>query len=102
MPEIARTPDGCLQAGTGASWEHFHHVADVGIRGIGPTLGSAFEQAAKAMTAAVTNPAGAADWTFTDVSESAGTAWRFELPLPNRYLIGTPVVHKAPSFSCSF
>jgi tRNA nucleotidyltransferase (CCA-adding enzyme) len=56
MPEIARTPDGCLQAGTGASWEHFHHVADVGIRGIGPTLGSAFEQAAKAMTAAVTDP----------------------------------------------
>ena len=56
MPEIALTPDGCLQVGTGASWEHFHHVADVGIRGIGPTLGSAFEQAAKAMTAAVTDP----------------------------------------------
>ncbi len=56
MPEIALTPDGSLQAVTGASWEHFHHVADVGIRGIGPTLGSAFEQAAKAMTAAVTDP----------------------------------------------
>ena len=56
MPDIALTPDGCLQAGTVASWEHFHHVADVGIRGIGPTLCSAFEQAAKAMTAAVTDP----------------------------------------------
>lgn len=32
MLEIALTPDGCLQAGTGASWKHFHHVADVGTR----------------------------------------------------------------------
>jgi SHS2 domain-containing protein len=56
MPEIALTPHGSPQAGIGASWEHFHHVADVGIRGFGPTLSSAFEQAAKAMTAAVTDP----------------------------------------------
>ena len=56
MPETALTPDECTQAGSGTSWEHFHHVADVGIRGFGPTLGSAFEQAAKALTAAVTDP----------------------------------------------
>jgi tRNA nucleotidyltransferase (CCA-adding enzyme) len=38
------------------SWEHFPHVADVGIRGFGPTMDSAFEQAAMAMTAVVTDP----------------------------------------------
>ncbi len=36
-------------------WEHFDHEADIGIRGIAPTLEQAFEQAAIAMTAAVTN-----------------------------------------------
>ena len=37
-------------------WEHFPHKADVGIRGIGPTLEAAFEQAALAMTAVQTDP----------------------------------------------
>jgi SHS2 domain-containing protein len=36
-------------------WEHFHHDADIGVRGIGPTLDSAFEQAALALTAIVTD-----------------------------------------------
>lgn len=36
-------------------WEHFPHAADVGIRGFGPTPAKAFEQAALAMTAAVTD-----------------------------------------------
>lgn len=36
-------------------WEHFEHEADIGIRGIAPTLEQAFEQAAVAMTAVVTN-----------------------------------------------
>jgi len=35
-------------------WEHFEHDADIGIRGIAPTLEQAFEQAAVAMTAVVT------------------------------------------------
>lgn len=39
-----------------ATWEHFPHVADVGIRGYGPSISSAFEQAAIALTATVTNP----------------------------------------------
>jgi tRNA nucleotidyltransferase (CCA-adding enzyme) len=38
-------------------WEHFSHEADVGVRGIGATKAEAFEQAALAMTAAVTDPA---------------------------------------------
>jgi tRNA nucleotidyltransferase (CCA-adding enzyme) len=36
-------------------WEHFPHDADVGVRGFGPTLGTAFEQAALALTAVVTD-----------------------------------------------
>ena len=42
---------------SGMHWEHFPHQADMGIRGIGPTLAAAFEQAALAMTAVVTDPA---------------------------------------------
>ncbi|MDH3508724.1 MAG: archease [Gammaproteobacteria bacterium] len=37
-------------------WEHFPHDADIGIRGFGPCLAAAFEQAALAMTAAITDP----------------------------------------------
>ena len=37
-------------------WEHFEHDADIGIRGIAPTLAQAFEQAAVAMTAVITQP----------------------------------------------
>lgn len=36
-------------------WEHFPHEADVGIRGYGSSLAEAFEQAALAMTAAITD-----------------------------------------------
>lgn len=43
-----------------ARWEHFHHEADIGVRGIGPTKAGAFEQAALALTAVVTDPAGVA------------------------------------------
>jgi SHS2 domain-containing protein len=39
-----------------ASWEHFSHDADIGIRGWGPTPADAFAQAALAMTAVVTDP----------------------------------------------
>jgi SHS2 domain-containing protein len=43
-------------SGAGASWEHFAHGADVGIRGTGSTREAAFEQAAVALTAVVTDP----------------------------------------------
>jgi len=39
----------------GARWEHFAHGADIGIRGIGPTLAAAFAQAGLALTAVVTD-----------------------------------------------
>ena len=37
-------------------WEHFPHEADMGIRGFGITKPKAFEQAALALTAVVTDP----------------------------------------------
>jgi tRNA nucleotidyltransferase (CCA-adding enzyme) len=37
-------------------WEHFDHGADIGIRGVGPTRESAFEQIALALTGVVTDP----------------------------------------------
>lgn len=39
-----------------AFWEHFHHQADIGVRGVGATPAAAFEQAALAMTAVITDP----------------------------------------------
>ena len=39
-----------------ARWEHFIHVADVGVRGFGASMAEAFEQAAVAMTAVITEP----------------------------------------------
>ena len=40
-----------------ARWEHFPHDADVGVRGFGATAAEAFEQAAQALTAVVTQTA---------------------------------------------
>ncbi len=37
-------------------WEHFPHDADVGVRGFGPNEETAFEEAALALTAVVTDP----------------------------------------------
>ena len=37
-------------------WEHFAHGADIGIRGFGPTKAAAFEEAARALAAVVTEP----------------------------------------------
>lgn len=41
---------------TNMSWQHFHHGADIGIRGIASHKSTAFEQAALAMTAVITEP----------------------------------------------
>ena len=38
------------------SWQHFPHGADLGVRGIGNSKAAAFEQAAMAVTALVTDP----------------------------------------------
>jgi SHS2 domain-containing protein len=40
-----------------AHWEHFPHGADIGIRGFGSSPEIAFEQAALAMIAVITDPA---------------------------------------------
>ncbi|MCF8720804.1 archease [Nitrospina gracilis] len=39
-----------------ATWEHFPHDADMGVRGIGATLEEAFGQGALALTAVITDP----------------------------------------------
>lgn len=36
-------------------WQHFPHDADVGVRGFGSTIEAAFEQAARALTAVVSD-----------------------------------------------
>ena len=41
---------------TDRQWEHFPHDADVGVRGVGPTAEAAFEEAARALTAAIVDP----------------------------------------------
>jgi SHS2 domain-containing protein len=38
---------------TAARWSHFSHEADIGVRGVGPTLAAALEQAACALFAAI-------------------------------------------------
>jgi SHS2 domain-containing protein len=37
-------------------WEHFEHVADIGVRGYGETVEQAFANVAMAMTAVITEP----------------------------------------------
>lgn len=52
MPADAQRRRAILRQG----WEHFPHGADVGVRGIGSTKDDAFEQAAIALTAVITDP----------------------------------------------
>jgi SHS2 domain-containing protein len=39
-----------------ARWEHYPHQADMGVRGFGTTQAEAFEQAALALTAVISDP----------------------------------------------
>jgi tRNA nucleotidyltransferase (CCA-adding enzyme) len=49
--------DAMSRAATGIGrWEHFAHMADIGVRGIGPSREIAFAQAAQALCAAITEP----------------------------------------------
>jgi len=52
----ARSAGPAADGGVGV-WEHFAHGADIGVRGRGATAAQAFEQAALALTAVVTDPA---------------------------------------------
>jgi len=47
----------CRTEGRPAHWEHYEHQADIGVRGFGASKSEAFEQAALALTAVVTDPA---------------------------------------------
>lgn len=49
MTDLAASPTAS------ARWEHFPHDADIGVRGFGATPEEAFEQAAQALTAVVTD-----------------------------------------------
>ena len=60
-----------MTAESAPCWEHFHHVADVGVRGSGPTLAEAFEQAALAMTAVILDPTEVADTQSVEIAVSA-------------------------------
>ena len=46
-----------IAASTERRWEHFEHAADMGVRGMGITREVAFEEAALALCATVTEPA---------------------------------------------
>lgn len=48
-------------------WEHFTHEADLGVRGHGATAAEAFEAAALALTAAITDPGTVAAGTVVEV-----------------------------------
>jgi SHS2 domain-containing protein len=50
-----------------AEWEHFSHGADVGVRGRGESVDRAFEQAAIALTAVVTDPDGVRNVEQVDI-----------------------------------
>lgn len=57
-PASVRTEDLVRKNGvSGVGWEHFAHGADIGVRGYGLSLEEAFEQAALALAAVVTDVA---------------------------------------------
>ncbi len=55
-----------------SGWEHFHHAADIGVRGFGASLAGAFEQAALAMMAVIVDPEGVAQREAIEVEATAG------------------------------
>jgi len=67
MADLMKTPVSCLRR-----WEHFDHMADIGVRGIGPSREAAFEEAALALCAAITDPALVRPLTLFEVRCDAG------------------------------
>jgi SHS2 domain-containing protein len=66
-----RTHDEAAVGKRPMTWEHFPHGADIGVRGVGATRGEAFEAAALALTAVVTDPATVAVRTKVEIRCSA-------------------------------
>jgi tRNA nucleotidyltransferase (CCA-adding enzyme) len=56
---------------SGAPWELLPHTADIGVCGFGSSKAEAFEQAAVALTAVVTDPNTVADTDAVEVSCNA-------------------------------
>jgi len=54
---MAEAPASAAESAPKRGWEHLSHDADIGVRGFGPTLAAAFEEAAIALTAVITDPA---------------------------------------------
>jgi cytidylate kinase len=52
-------------------WEHFHHQADIGIRGIGTTIAEAFAHVALALTAVITDTSSVTPKTSITITVSA-------------------------------
>ena len=48
-------------------WEHFHHLADIGVRGAAPTIEEAFEDAAFALMAVICDPGKVAPKTAVEI-----------------------------------
>jgi tRNA nucleotidyltransferase (CCA-adding enzyme) len=65
-------PVAAANPGISARWEHFDHGADIGVRGIGPTKAAAFEQAALALTAVITDPTTVEERETVPISCEAG------------------------------
>ncbi|MEW6594137.1 MAG: archease [Thermodesulfobacteriota bacterium] len=63
----------------GAGWEHFHHVADIGVRGHGATVEEAFVQAALALTAVIADP--------ETISPTISVSVQCEAPEPDLLLV---------------
>ncbi len=53
---------------TASHWEHFVHGADIGVRGIAPSLSEAFEQGALALTGVITDPAAVVPAALVEVA----------------------------------
>jgi len=54
-----------------ARWEHYEHQADIGVRGFGASAEEAFEQAAIALTAVITDPATVPDRDAVSLTSAA-------------------------------
>jgi SHS2 domain-containing protein len=61
-----------MQPDDSSDWSLFHHQADVGVRGRGCSPAAAFEQAAVALTAVMTDPALVGTGTAVTVHCEAG------------------------------
>jgi SHS2 domain-containing protein len=74
-----------------ARFEHFPHDADIGIRGIGARKSDAFEQAALALCAIITDPATVVPATKVDIECAAPSDQLLLVDWLNRLIYETAV-----------